>query len=194
MKVIRYFAFTLAVFFSASPSALAMLEGQYSLGVLGGQVGLTGDVADVDKGGGLGLGFVAGYSVTDDLFFNLQYHQADLGKVKHSVFAVGGDFFLDGPEAMRPYVAAGLGLLSNTIDFGMSGLQKLEPSSQAFALYLGAGFDFQLTRAMSFGLQGRYHFAFEAEESVEGETRPIVQNTYSVMARWIYTFGSSTTW
>ncbi len=177
-----------------APPAFSMNESQYSLGLLGGHIALTGEVSEVDKQGGLGVGLLGGYAVRDDLFFNIQYYQASLGQVKHSAFTVGGDFYLMGPDAAAPYVSAGLGLLSNEVDFGRVGAQKAEISAEAFALYLGGGVEFELTSAMRFGLQARYNFAFEAKENVAGTPRTVVQDSYSVLARWIYVFGSPKPW
>lgn len=173
--------------------ASAMSEGQYSLGVLGGQIGLTGDVADHDKAGDLGVGVLAGYSVRDDIFFNLQYHRAEIGAVEHSAFGAGADFYLLGADATRPFLSAGLALLSNTIGFRV-GAQNVDMSASAFALYAGGGLEFELTPALGFGLQARYHVAFEATDRVNNVETPIVQDTYSVLARVIYTFGSSKPW
>jgi hypothetical protein len=74
------------------------------------------------------------------------------------------------------------------------GAQNLEVSGQAFALYAGGGIEFELNPSLAFGLQGRYHVAFEAKDRVNNVETPIVQDTYSVLARMIYTFGSSKPW
>ena len=132
--------------------------------------------------------------VSNDLLFNFQYHRVDLGQVKHSALTVGGDFYLMGPDATAPFLSAGLGLLTNKVDFGLIGAQRMETEAQAFSLYIGGGFDFQLSRAMTFGLQARYNFVFEAKETVGGTPRAMVQDTYSVLARWMYTFGTSKAW
>ncbi len=174
-------------------SALGANEGQFLVGVLGGNVTLTGDVGDAG-GNGLGYGAGLGYAVRDDIIAQFQYIQSDHDRVQHQEISAGADIRVSGFDAAVTFVSAGVVLASNEVDFDLQNLTTETVSSDAFGIYFGGGLDFELSKNFEVGLQARYNYVFETEEEVSGMQSKIVESNFSVLARLQIYFGESKLW
>lgn len=175
-----------------SQIAVAIDEGEFRAGIMGGHVGLIGDVGG-DGRNALGVGALVGYAFTDEMFFNIGYMGSTHESVKHRDISVGVDFYFNSYDLAYLYGAGGVSFLHNDIDPPTGATTGA--SADAFGLYLGAGADFELGTALLAGLQFRYQKAFEAESTINISGVPtktkVVQDSVTVMLRALFRFGAA---
>ena len=159
---------------------------------LSGLVGNTTLLGDVGSGGQNAIGYGGGFSylIADDLAFNILYstssHKND---VSHSDLALGVDYYTGGDDVMAIYISGGLGFLSNKIEaakvasLSNSSLTSVsDVTGSGMALFLGAGVDFAMGKAMNFGMRFKYNKAFEATETINTVEIKTMQDSIDVLA------------
>ncbi len=179
----------IALLFMFIPKAQAADEGQFMVGALGGNVSLLGDVGE-EGGNDLGYGGLLGYAVRDDILANIQYIRSEHKDLSHSEISAGADVLVGLIDPAYTYVSFGVTLVSNEVDFTLPSLIKEKVSSEAFGVYFGGGVDFEITKNLMLGLQGRYNYVFETEEEVNGLSQKIVESNITILARLTFFFGN----
>ncbi|MES2769124.1 MAG: outer membrane beta-barrel protein [Bdellovibrionota bacterium] len=174
------FLFTFISILALSPKAFS--EGPkadtFKLGAVVGNVGLTGDPGEDSNNSSknaIGVGGVFGYSIEDELSFELMYMQSSHDKLDHKDFNLGVQYYVNSYEPFYYGITGGVAFVTNevgTID------------DTAFGLFIGAGADVFTKRALIIGLQARYYSMFGSE--VNGVE--IVDDYYTVLARILFQF------
>ncbi|MCM2280437.1 MAG: porin family protein [Bdellovibrionaceae bacterium] len=178
------FAFTLAVAILCVPHSLwAKEDGAFRLGLLAGQVALLGDVGNADSNG-VGLGATGGVYVSPTLALEASYLSSSHTDVDHNELSFGANYDLGDYTTGYPNLVGGVTFISN----------KLKPANvtgDGFGLYAGGGWDFELSPQITAGLQARYNLAFEGKTRVNGVDVTTVDDSVSVLLRFLYYFDSA---
>ena len=174
------FLFTFVSILALSPKAFS--EGPkadtFKLGAVVGNVGLTGDAGKTSNGSSenaIGIGGVFGYSIEDELSFELTYMQSSHDDLDHSDFNLGVQYYFNSYEPFYYGLTGGVAFVTNEVG---------SIDDTAFGLFIGAGADVFTKRALIVGLQARYYSMFGSE--VNGVE--VVGNFYTVLARVLFQF------
>ncbi len=166
----------------SAPLAFADL-GDWRLGALAGQMSLMGDVSKEDPNG-VAYGVTAGYFVEDHIVLESMFLSSSHTTVNHTDLSFGADYYLGDYITAYPSLSAGVSFLANKIkSVGITG--------DAFALYAGGGFDFEISEFLTAGIQARYQKAFEGRTRINGVDVTTVDDTFSVLLRFLYRFDGS---
>jgi opacity protein-like surface antigen len=162
-------------------AAQASEPGTFRLGLVGGQVGLLGDPG-TGGANSVGYGASAGYRLDDRVALEIQYVASSHSQVHHRNLGIGGDYYLGDYEKAYPHISAGMSFITNRFKVD-------DRVSDAAALYLGGGLEFELQRNLTLGPQFRYHKAFETKATVDNQEIKAVQDSYTLLIRLLYSFG-----
>ncbi len=177
------FGLLLFILCSAQQQASADL-GDWRLGGLAGQVSLLGNVSTADPNG-VAYGVSAGYFVEDHIALESMFLSSSHTNVNHTALSFGADYYLGDYITAYPSLSAGVSFLANKI-------KSAEITGDAFALYLGGGFDFEISEFLTAGIQARFQKAFEGKTRINGVDVTTVDDTFSVLLRFLYRFDGST--
>jgi hypothetical protein len=182
-KIFNFRAF-IGLFFATlvwSQPSFAIKESELRIGAQGGNVNLLGDVGNSGQNG-MGFGAVVDYAVTEEILFEVGYLTSAHESVNHTDLSLGINLNLNNYDVAYGYVSGGASFLSNSFS---------NPSitGSAFGVYVGGGFDFELGRNFVTGIQLKHQKAFEATKSVSGVAVKTVQDSTTVLLRFMFTFG-----
>ncbi len=163
-------------------TSVAQPEGTFRLGVVAGQVGLLGDVGNQDSNS-IGFGVTGGLYLRDDLALEANFVSSQHTDVDHNELAFGANYYLGDYTYAYPNLAAGVSFISNKI-------KAANLTGDGFGLYVGGGWDFELTSRITAGLQARYTLAFEGKSRVNNVDVTTVDDSVSVLLRFMYRFES----
>jgi opacity protein-like surface antigen len=178
----------LSLFFAGSVllsclSANAADEGQFRLGAQAGHVGLLQDVG-TRVSNGIGVGAYAGYHASADMMLDVGYLGSQHDDLKHSEINVGLGYYVGGYDMLYPHLLAGVIFAKNSFVDRSIPAVNLDVASNAFGLYAGVGFDFEVGKNLNVGLMLRYNKMFETSVRLaSGETRSAVQDNVAAMFR-----------
>ncbi len=173
---------------SATQYALAE-EGHHSIGIQGGQVLLSGDVAST-YGNALGLGAFFNYAASDWLEFQLGWLNS-----KHTTTANGQNvamtqnafnadilYDIDQFDVFVPYVKGGVDLVTHSPQDVVGTTGNLSGQSYSgFGLNLGIGGQFILGKNFFTGLDITYHSIFDVSTSAPGASSVKVLQSFTTV-------------
>lgn len=175
------FLFTFISILALSPKAFS--EGPqadtFKLGAVVGNVGMSDDITGTSKNA-IGVGGVFGYSIEDELSFELMYMQSSHDDLDHSDFNLGVQYYVNSYEPFYYGITGGVAFVTNEIG---------TYDDTAFGLFIGAGADVFTKRALIIGLQARYYSMFGSDVDVGGAAKQtLVDDYYTVLARILFQF------
>lgn len=174
-------------------TGFSFTKGTWRIGALAGQVGLQGDVGRATIGANAGktdpnstgFGLTAGSFVDESLAFEGSVVMSSHDNADHTNVSFGGNYYFGDYVAAYPNVVGGVSFLSNKI-------KDTNVSGDGFGVYLGGGFDFELSPALTIGIQLRYTKAFqESTASANSVSIATADDTFMVLLRALYTFDSA---
>jgi len=145
-------------------------QGFYAVGLRGGYIGLTSDLADeYDNGAGAGLRL--GYWLDEDVALELDYLQGDFdaegsdeGELKLDAFEACARYSPLSEELVQPYAAFGAGFYAYDTDPSAPG-----GDATCFGVLVGIGADlvYPLSQRadLGVGLEARYNLVFQNKEA-----------------------------
>lgn len=172
----------LALVFALVMPAQAAEIGDWRLGVQAGQVGLQGDVGNDDENS-VGFGITGGTYLREDLVFEADFLSSSHTGVDHHQLSFGGNWYFGDYVAAYPNIAAGVSFVSNKI-------KSIDQTGEGFGVYLGGGFDFEITPRITTGIHLRYLKAFEGKTVIAGQEYTTVDDVAMVLLKIVYYFGS----
>lgn len=155
-------------------------KGDWRIGALAGQVSLLGDVGNDDPNG-VGYGMTGGYYIDENLALEASYLSSKHTCVGHNDLSFGAEYYLGDYLAAYPSLSAGVSFLSNKI-------KTINSTGDAFAFYVGTGFDFEVSERFTVGLNARFQKAFEGKTQINGVNVTTVDDSMTVMLRFLYRF------
>ena len=166
-----------------SQAATAADEGQFRLGGQLGHVGLLQEVGS-RVSNAIGMGVFAGYHASADMMLDLGYLTSKHDDLKHSEFNVGMGYYFGGYDMLYPHFLAGVVFANNNFVDNSLPTSAIDTTSNAFGLYAGMGFDFEIGKNLNMGLLARYNKIFETSVRLaNGNTRAAVQDNLLVLFR-----------
>lgn len=166
-----------------APSAASAAEvGQFRLGALLGQVGLSGDPGSGGNNA-IGLGVLGGFRLDDQLALDIQFLSSSHSRVDHRELSVGADYYLGDYEKASPHISVGM-------TFNNNRFKDASFTGDAAGLYIGGGLEFELNPGLTIGPEVRYQKAFEATAKINNVDTKTVQDSYSLLLRLLYQFGN----
>ncbi len=179
--------FVLSVF-SMSVFAEGPKTDTFKVGAVVGNIALSGyagDSANSSSRNSIGVGGVLGYSIEDELSFELSYIQSSHDKVNHQDINLGVQYYFNSYEPFYYGFTGGVAFVTNEIE-AHSGNPSQEDT--AFGLFIGAGADVFTKRSLIIGLQARYYKMFGSEVDYGGSKIELVDNHYTILARILFQF------
>ncbi len=174
------FLFTFISILALSPKAFS--EGPqadtFKLGAVVGNVGLSDDTPNTSKNA-IGVGGVFGYSIEDELSFELMYMQSSHDDLDHSDFNLGVQYYVNSYEPFYYGITGGVAFVTNEVG---------SVDDTAFGLFIGAGADVFTKRSLIIGLQARYYSMFGSDIDIGGTKYTLVDDYYTVLARILFQF------
>jgi hypothetical protein len=154
----------------------------FKLGAVVGNIGLT-DSAYGSSKNGIGLGGIFGYSLEDELSFEMAFIQSSHDKLDHQDISLGVQYYFYSYEPFYYGLTGGVSFTTNEIDNG-----GVKTDDTAFGLFIGAGADVYTKRSLIVGLQARYYKMFGSEVNISGANYKLVDNYYAILARVLFQF------
>ncbi len=167
-------------------SAYAFNTGDIRLGVQTGQVGLLQDVG-ARSGGAIGYGAYFNYVTSDELIFEIGYLSSQHTRLSHSEVPIGFNYYFGNEGKLALQFIAGVTFITNQLDEQPVGL-----SSSGFGIYLGGGFDVDISETLKTGVQLKYVKGFEQTVQLSNGNRiSSIQDNYTILLRLAYEIPSS---
>lgn len=181
------FIFSAALLLPAAGNAFN--KGTWRVGALAGQIGVQGDVGKTQAGAtdpnSVGFGLTAGTYVDEELAVEGSLIFSSHENLEHTNLSFGANYYFGDYVAAYPNAVAGVSFISNEV-------QDTKVSGDAFGLYLGGGFDFELNPQITTGIQLRFTKAFEeSKATANGVQVATAGDTFMVLLRAMYTFDSA---
>lgn len=168
---------TILSFFSLSAFAEGPKADTFILGAVVGNVGLSEDAGESKNA--IGVGGVFGYSIEDELSFELMYMQSSHDDLDHQDINLGVQYYFNSYEPFYYGFTGGVAFVTNEIG---------SVDDTAFGLFIGAGADVFTKRALVIGLQARYYSMFGSDVTVGGQEVTLVDDYYTILARVLFQF------
>jgi len=182
-KILSRFVVVALASVVAGSHASALTESVWRVGLLAGQIGLLDNVGQRDPNS-VGYGLTAGYLITDDLVFESSYVRSSHDDVSHHEVSFGANYYVGDYVAAYPNLAAGVTFIRNR-------LTDIAISADGVGFYFGGGWDFEITPVVLTGIQARYLATVESKTNVRGREFSTVDDSFSVLLRFIYRFDPS---
>lgn len=185
----KHILIVLALFvFSSNVFAEGPKADTFKLGAVFGNIALGGDTTDNVSGASknsIGVGAVLGYSIEDELSFELSYIQSSHDKIDHQDINLGVQYYFNSYEPFYYGLTGGVAFVTNEV-----AANGTDPSidDTAFGLFIGAGADVFTKRGLVIGLQARYYKMFGSEIDYKGSKVTLVDDHYSILARVLFQF------
>lgn len=182
----RIYLLLILLTFSLSPKVNAQ-DGPkadlFKLGAIFGNVALS-DAPQGTSKNAIGLGGIFGYSLEDELSFELGYLQSSHDKVDLQDISLGVQYYFNSYEPFYYGLTAGVTFTSNELEISTS--QTIDDT--AFGLFIGAGADVFTKRSMVVGLQARYYKMFASDITVSSTNYTVIDDYYTILVRVLFQF------
>lgn len=154
----------------------------FKLGAVVGNVGLSEEIGNSSKNA-IGVGGVFGYSIEDELAFELSYIQSSHDDIDHQDINLGVQYYFNSYEPFYYGLTGGVAFVTNEYSAGAT-----SKDDTAFGLFIGIGADVFTKRNLIIGLQGRYYSMFGSKVDIGGTKYDLVDDYYTVLARILFQF------
>ncbi len=156
---------------------------RFKLGAVFGNVALSDAPAGTSKNS-IGLGGILGYSLEDELSFEIGYLQSSHDKVDLQDISLGIQYYFNSYDPFFYGLTAGVTFTSNELE--ISSTESLDDT--AFGLFIGAGTDVFTKRSMIVGLQGRYYKMFASDITRSSTNYTVIDDYYTILVRLLFQF------
>ena len=179
MKSLFLFTFMAVVALSPNVFAEGPTADKFKLGAVVGNVALSEDAGESKNA--IGIGGVFGYSIEDELSFELTYMESSHDDLDHKDFSLGVQYYFNSYEPFYYGLTGGVAFVTNEVG---------TVDDTAFGLFIGAGADVFTKRSLVIGLQARYYSMFGSDVDLGGSVGRVtlVDNYYTVLARILFQF------
>lgn len=158
-------------------------ENLFKLGAVFGNVALSESPQGTSKNS-IGLGGIFGYSLEDELSFELGYLQSSHDKVDLQDISLGVQYYFNSYEPFYYGFTAGVSFTTNELE--ISNTETLDDT--AFGLFVGAGADVFTKRSMIIGLQARYYKMFASDITSNSTSYSVIDDYYTILVRLLFQF------
>jgi hypothetical protein len=185
----HFLLFTFISVFSMTTMASIASEGPkadtFKLGAVVGNVALSNSGTGISKNA-IGLGGVLGYSIEDELSFEMTYLKSSHDDLAHTDLSLGVEYYFNSYEPFYYGLTGGVSFTKNKLDKTSPTVAKGDDT--AFGLFVGIGADVFTKRGMILGLQARYYDMFGSDKDIGGTKYNLVDNYYTILARVLFQF------
>lgn len=177
MKHIKLALVAALLIISTNAFAEGPTADKFTLGAVVGNVALSEDAGQSKNA--IGVGGVFGYSIEDELSFEMMYMQSSHDDLDHSDINLGVQYYFNSYEPFYFGLTGGVAFVTNEVG---------TVDDTAFGLFIGAGADVFTKRNLMIGLQARYYSMFGSDVTVGSSKVTLVDDFTTVMARVLFQF------
>jgi opacity protein-like surface antigen len=156
-------------------------EDTFKLGAMFGNVALKEDAGQSKNA--IGVGGIFGYSLADELSFEIDYLQSTHDDLKSSNIGLGVNYYFNSYEPFYYSLTGGVAFTTNKYDSAGT-----SADDTAFGLFIGAGADVFTKRNLIVGLQARYYKMFGSDVKIGSDTYTLVDDYVTILARVMFQF------